>query len=62
MAQAKWEAKEQKRKEKEAEKARRKLEKLRRRKRAALQEDLDELAREQRIFEEYRTKYQNQKK
>ena len=59
QAKAKWEAKEEKRKAKEAEKARKKLERLRRRKRAALQEELDELEREKRLMEEYRQKYQN---
>ena len=60
--QAKWEEKERKRKEKEAAKAQRKLEKERRRKRAAIQEELDDLARERRLFEDYRRKYLNRKK
>lgn len=60
--QAKWEEKERKRKEKEAAKAQRKLEKERRRKRAAIQEELDDLARERRLFEDYRRKYLSRKK
>ncbi len=60
--QAKWEEKERKRKEKEAAKAQRKLEKERRRKRAAIQEELDDLARERRLFEDYRRKYLSRRK
>lgn len=60
--QAKWEEKERKRKEKEAAKAQRKLEKERRRKRAAIQEELDDLARERRLYEDYRRKYLSRRK
>ncbi len=57
---AKWQAKEAARKAKQEARERRKLEKLRAKKRKALNEEIEEIRRENELFEKYRRKYESQ--